>query len=282
MPTVPLYMDRHDVPGATPDDLAAAHAQDVALQIEHGVTYVTYWHDPGRGAVFCLAEGPSREAVETVHREGHGLVANSVIEVDRRMVGAFLGAILEPEVGEPFVQTAFRAILFTDIAGSTDMNAKLGDARALAVLRAHDTIIRQSIADQGGSEVKHTGDGIMASFGSARSAVACALSVQRRMGEHNAKAPDPVHVRIGISAGEPVTEAGDLFGAAVQLAARVCSHCTPGTVLVTAAVRELSLGKSYAFEDRGEARLKGFTEPVRIYAVGDGEGPTRFGAESGG
>jgi len=260
-------MDRHDVPGATPADLAAAHAQDVAVQHEHGVKYVTYWHDPERGTVFCLAEGPNREAVETVHRRSHGLVAGSVLEVDRRMVGAFLGAILEPEVGEPFVKTAFRTILFTDIAGSTDLNAKLGDARALRLLRSHDAIVRESVADQGGSEVKHTGDGIMASFTSARSAVACAVSIQRRMGEHNATAPDPVHVRIGIAAGEPVTEAGDLFGAAVQLAARVCSHCTPGAVLVTAAVRELSLGKSYAFEDRGEARLKGFSEPVRIYAV---------------
>ena len=266
-------MDRHDVPGASPEDLAGAHAQDVAVQTEHGVKYLTYWHDPGRGTVCCLAEGPSREAVETVHRAAHGLVANSVIEVDRRMVSAFLGAILEPEVGEPFVKTAFRAILFTDIAGSTDMNAKLGDARALAVLRAHDAIIRESIADQGGSEVKHTGDGIMAAFASARSAVACALSIQLRMGEHNAKAHDLVHVRIGIAAGEPVTEAGDLFGAAVQLAARVCSHCTPGSVLVTSAVRELSLGKNYAFEDRGEAQLKGFVEPVRIYAVAYGGEP---------
>ena len=263
-------MDRHDVPGASPADLAAAHAQDVAAQTEHGVRYLTYWHDPGRGTVFCLAEGPNRDAVETVHREAHGLVANSVIEVDRQMVGAFLGAILEPEVGEPFVKTAFRAILFTDIAGSTDMNAKLGDARALALLRTHDAIIRESIAEQDGSAVKHTGDGIMAAFASARSAVACALTVQRRMSEHNAQAADPVHVRIGISAGEPVTEAGDLFGAAVQLAARVCSHCTPGSVLVTSAVRELSLGKSYLFEDRGEAQLKGFAEPVRIYAVADG------------
>lgn len=260
-------MDRHDVPGATPEDIAAAHAQDVAIEERYGVKYMSYWHDPARGAVFCLARGPNRDAVEAVHRDSHGLTANQVIAVDERMVTAFLGAILEPEVGEPFAHTAYRCILFTDIESSTELTARLGDARALAVLRSHDAIVREALTDHGGTEVKHTGDGIMACFTSAPRAVEAAIAIQRRLIERNGQAADPVHVRIGISAGEPVTEEGDLYGAAVQLAARVCSRCDPGGVLVTAAVRELSLGRSIRFDDRGHAELKGFAEPMRIYAV---------------
>src|SRR3954465_11222379 len=69
---VPLYMDRHDVPGSTPEEIAAAHSQDVGVQSGHGVRYLTYWFEPDSGSVFCLAEGPSIEAVEQVHRESHG------------------------------------------------------------------------------------------------------------------------------------------------------------------------------------------------------------------
>ena len=260
-------MDRHDIPEVTPEALAAAHAKDVEIESEYGVKYLTYWHDPARGAIFCLAQGPDRDSVEAVHRNSHGLMAANVIDVDERMVSSFLGAILEPQVGEPFTQTAFRAIMFTDIVGSTELTSRLGDARAQAVLRAHDTIIRNVIGQHGGTEVKHTGDGIMASFTSAPGSVEAAVAIQRQMHERNDTVPDPLHIRIGISAGEPVTEAGDLFGAAVQLAARVCSACDPGGILVTPAVRELSLGRTLRFLDRGLVELKGFAEPTRMYTV---------------
>ena len=72
---MPLYLDRHDVPGVTAEDLAIAHAADVGVQQNHDVRYLTYWFDPAVETVFCLAEGPSRDAVEAVHREAHGLLA---------------------------------------------------------------------------------------------------------------------------------------------------------------------------------------------------------------
>jgi class 3 adenylate cyclase len=264
---VPLYLDRHDIPGVTAEDLAIAHARDVQIEKQYGVRYLTYWFDPAKGTAFCLAEGPDPQSVEAVHKNSHGLVGSRIIMVDQRSVGSFMGAILEPGPGEAFVQTAFRAILFTDIEGSTAHTMRVGDAQAMQLIRAHDSIIRDALGKYGGTEVKHTGDGIMASFTSVVGAVESAIEIQRQVSERNREATHALQLRIGISCGEPVTEEGDLFGAAVELAARVCASSVAGAILVSGAVRELCLGKGFAFEDRGASQLKGFDEPVRLYGV---------------
>ncbi len=76
-----------------------------------------------------------------------------------------------------------------------------------------------------------------------------------------------LHVRIGVSAGEPVTERDDLFGAAVNLAARICAHANAGQIVVSRAVRDLSIGKPFDYHDLGHVELKGFQEPERLFAV---------------
>jgi hypothetical protein len=88
-----LFLDRHKAPGATAADIAAAHELDLAVQEKYKVRYVTYWFDAGEGTVFCLAEGPDRQSLETVHREAHGLVADNIIEVGNGPINAFLGEI---------------------------------------------------------------------------------------------------------------------------------------------------------------------------------------------
>jgi class 3 adenylate cyclase len=138
----------------------------------------------------------------------------------------------------------------------------------MQVLRRHDEIVREALREAGGNEVKHTGDGIMASFISASRAVGCAIAIQKALADHNSKRDEEaLSVRIGLSAGEPVTDSGDLFGACVQLAARLCAQAEPGGILTSTAVRDLSLGKGYVFVDQGEVTLRGFEEPVRPYAV---------------
>src|SRR6202165_824876 len=264
---MPLFLDRHDIPGVTAVDLAIAHARDVQIEKQYGVRYITYWFDPERATAFCLAEGPDAVAMEGVHRDSHGLTASRIILVDPRPVGAFMGAILEPEVGEPFAHTAFRAILFTDIEGSTARTMRVGDAGAMRLLRAHDAIVRAALSTYGGLEVKHTGDGIMASFTSVTHALHSAIEVQSRVTERNRDASDPLRLRIGVSCGEPVTEEGDLFGTAVELAARLCAHGFAGGILVSSAVREVCLCKGVAFGAQGLGELKGFDEPVRLYGV---------------
>jgi class 3 adenylate cyclase len=262
---MPYYMDRHDLEGATAADIAAAHTQDLGVQEQYGVQYVTYWFDYARQHAFCLARGPNREAVEAVHREAHGQMAREIIDVDDAVVARFMGGLTSHAVGDTYEDSAFRAILFTDMVGSTDLTQRLGDAAAMAVLRRHDSIVREALAARAGSEVKHTGDGIMASFRSAVGAIECAIAVQRSCVD--AAAEVPISVRIGIAAGEPVAQDGDLFGSVVQLAARLTARAAPGGILVSAAVRDLAQGKGFRFAGDKRARLKGFAEPVRLDEV---------------
>ena len=273
---MPMYMDIHEVHGATADDVARAHVADMQTQPKYGVVYHKYWFNESRGKIFCLCSAPSAEAATRVHREAHGLVASKIIEVEPEIADGFLGGSEVNPAGAAVMpggttndrDPGIRTILFTDIVDSTALTQRLGDEAAMAFLDVHDTIVRDALAALGGREVKHTGDGIMACFLSTVSAVRCATRIQRALAEH-AQAETEVHVRvrIGAAAGEPVENHSDLFGSTVQLAARLCSHAQPQQSLVSNAVAELCLGKGLSFQDLGEVSLKGFERPVRVHAV---------------
>jgi adenylate cyclase len=113
--------------------------------------------------------------------------------------------------------------------------------------------------------VKHTGDGILASFTYVSRAIEAAVRIQLMFGADSQLAG--TSLRVGISAGEPVAESNDIFGAAVSMAARICAHANPGQILVSSAVKDLSIGKRFTFVDRGPIALKGFDEPIRLYEV---------------
>lgn len=266
-------MDIHRNLDATLDALAQAHVSDLEAQEKHGVKYLKYWFNPEARTVCCLVEGPNKEACAAVHREAHGLVADKIIDVESSMVEAFLGGGQESVIGAAMwgdgtLDGGFRTILFTDMVDSTSQTQRLGDEDAMRLLRRHDAVIRDALAGSGGREVKHTGDGIMASFASASRAIECAITIQRALAAHNEQSPDrPIQIRIGLNAGEPVAEKQDLFGAAVQLARRVCDSASTEGILVTNVVRDLCLGKPFEFRDRGKATLKGFAEPVRVHEV---------------
>ncbi len=115
-------------------------------------------------------------------------------------------------------------ILFTDVEGSTALTQRLGDAKARDLLREHERTARKALKAHGGSEVKTMGDGFMASFSSATKALECAIAMQRAFAEKNEDAEEQIKVRIGLNAGEPIAEDEDLFGTAVNLAARICGH----------------------------------------------------------
>jgi class 3 adenylate cyclase len=259
-------MDRHEFSGLTALDAANMHLKDLALQDRFGVQLLTYWFDYDRQTAFCLAKAATGGDVKALHGESHGAIPNQVIEVDERVVERFMGGIVDHQPGEPYVETAFRTILFTDLEGSTSLTQRLGDARAMALLRTHDKIIRDSVRRHGGSEVKHTGDGLMAAFPSVSGAIESAVQVQQRFADE-VMVGFPLRIRIGMAAGEPVTEHHDFFGAAVQLAARLVDRAEPGTVLVSSAVRDLALGKGFAFRKRGRLRPKGFVEPVQVFEL---------------
>jgi class 3 adenylate cyclase/pimeloyl-ACP methyl ester carboxylesterase len=158
-------------------------------------------------------------------------------------------------------------ILFTDIEGSTALTQRLGDARARELLRQHERMVREALKSHRGSELKTMGDGFMASFSSAVRALECSIAMQRAFAAHNESAEEPILVRVGLNAGEPIAEEEDLFGTAVIEAARIAAAAKGGEILVSDVVRQLAKGKEFSFVDRGEVALKGFDEPVRLYEV---------------
>ena len=262
-------MDRHDLRGATAEQVAEAHRRDVDVQDRHGVKYLAYWFDELNGSAFCLVHAPDPATAERVHREAHGEIANAIIPVDLATVEAFLGRIGDPRAAPgaaaPDVDPGLRAVMFTDIVGSTEMTARLGDSAALELVRAHDALVRRGLEANGGREIKHTGDGIMASFDQVANAVRAAGDIQRRFAAYNADASESLSVRIGIDAGEPVTEHNDLFGSTVQLAYRLCSEAEANGVVVSGRVRELCRENAARFVALGERRLKGFPEKIPVY-----------------
>ncbi|MBI1886292.1 MAG: adenylate/guanylate cyclase domain-containing protein [Chloroflexi bacterium] len=190
-------------------------------------------------------------------------------------VNRFLGERREAKVASA-PPAPVSTILFTDMEGSTAVTQRLGDAKAQEIIRTHNSIVRDALNAHGGSEIKHTGDGIMASFPSASRALECAVAIHRAFAQRNRgvgaglkPAPtEPIRVRIGLNAGEPVAEESDLFGTAVQLAARICAKAEPGQILVSDVVRQLAAGKGFQFAGRDDVALKGFEEPVRLWEVG--------------
>ncbi|MCH8919820.1 MAG: adenylate/guanylate cyclase domain-containing protein [Chloroflexi bacterium] len=179
---------------------------------------------------------------------------------------ASMQAATPPEAG------AMRTILFTDVEGSTALTQRLGDAKAREVLREHERMVREALRSHGGAEVKTMGDGFMASFTSATGALECAIAMQRAFAQHNESAEEPIKVRVGLNAGEPIAEddpdgRSDLFGTAVNLAARIAAQAEGGEVLASDVVRQLVAGKRFLFADRGETALRGFEDPVRLYEV---------------
>ena len=274
---MPLYMDIHNCEGAHADDVAKAHLADMEVQGHHDVEYLKYWFNESCGKLFCLVEAPSAEAAQRVHEEAHGLVAEKLIEVDPELVDGFMGpspvsakgaALMPGASAENQRDTGIRSIMFTDIVGSTELTQRLGDEGAMLFVDTHDNIVRDALAACEGREVKHTGDGIMASFISAAAAVRCACQIQKVLAEHREKNPDvPLQLRIGLAAGEPVEKRNDLFGSTVQLAARLCAHAEVGQVLVSNVVAELCNGKGFSFDDKGQTVLKGFKDPIHAQAA---------------
>jgi class 3 adenylate cyclase len=197
-----------------------------------------------------------------------GMWADDIEGVADRVLDFVLGgpeAETESDVPAATVSgPSVATVLFTDLVGHTEMMSRLGDERGREVLREHERITREVLAEHGGTEVKTMGDGFMASFGSVTKAVECAIALQRAFASHDG---EPLSIRVGLNAGEPIEEDGDLFGATVILASRIAAKAEGGEILVADTVRGLCSGKGFLFSDRGEFVAKGFEEPVRVYEV---------------
>jgi class 3 adenylate cyclase len=219
--------------------------------------------------LLCVPEaGPSREAslalaslvpdcrVAVVSLEGAG-VAAAVLE--------FMGIDTARVDGSPVLSGDSRGtaiVLFTDVADSTALTERMGDAAFRTASRSLDASIRAAIRDAGGTPVdgKVLGDGVMGVFASAADAINAARVCVGLAGEL------PMH--IGLHAGDVIHEDNNVYGGAVNIASRICGLCAPGEILVSQTVRDLArTSAGVTFEDRGEHALKGIEDPVRVFAV---------------
>src|SRR5262249_4939031 len=125
---MPIFLDRHNWGEFSPGEVAKLHLKGLEVQGKYGVKFLTYWYDAERRTTFCLVDAPDKETADKVHAEAHGHVANEMITVDLSAVEAFLGRIQDPPSAKtiPIDDSAFRAIMFTDMVGSTEMTAQLG------------------------------------------------------------------------------------------------------------------------------------------------------------
>src|SRR5262249_25069144 len=151
--------------------------------------FLSYWFDEASGSAFCLARASGAEDMESVHRESHGLIPNEIIPVSEDSVRQFLGVVRNP-TDESEVTSAFRTILFTDIEGSTALAEELETAEYIELLNEHDRIVRGALRAFRGREIKHTGDGIMASFDQVSGALGAALAIRDGFRSRNETAPN--------------------------------------------------------------------------------------------
>jgi class 3 adenylate cyclase len=151
--------------------------------------------------------------------------------------------------------------MFTDVVGSTDTAARLGDDRWRDLLETHDRIMRRHLERHGGTEIDTAGDGFLATFATPSQAVQCASRL------HLAMAETGLQLRVGIHCGEVEVRGHNIAGMTVHIAARVQSQADAATTLVTSTVREAMVGSGLTFTDRGAHPLKGVPGEWQVYAV---------------
>ena len=160
-------------------------------------------------------------------------------------------------------------IMFSDVAGYSPLNERLGDLAAHEVLRAHNDLVREQLTTHGGREVKSQGDGFMVSFSSASRAVRCAVAIQKALDKYCAEHPEePIRVHIGLHTGEPIRDRGDLLGRTVITASRLSDLARPGEIVVSSLLYELvDPTGEFQFGEPRQVELKGISGIRTVYSV---------------
>ena len=169
-----------------------------------------------------------------------------------------------PEVSTDAIESVsggMSVIVFTDVVDSTQMVDSVGDEGARTAMRSIEELVSETADAHSGLVIKQLGDGSMLEFASASNAIEFARKIQIEM--QNSQ----LQLRIGMAAGEPIREDGDVHGAVVVVASRVCDEAGSGEVMVSDGVRQLLVGKQLTFQDHGEQTLKGFDDPIRIWQL---------------
>jgi pimeloyl-ACP methyl ester carboxylesterase len=255
------YFRRAASPGAAAALLRMNSYIDVrdvlpAVQVPTLVLHRTGDHDvnvaEGR---YLAAKIPGARFVE-LPGDDHWIAAGNVDELADEIEEFLTGTRPVPEPDR-----VLATVLFTDIVGSTERAAQLGDRRWRELLRTHDAAVRRELERFRGREVDTAGDGFLAAFDGPARAVRCALSAGHAVRQLG------VEIRAGIHTGECELDGSKIRGIAVHTGARIASLAEPGEVLVSSTVKDLVAGSGLAFEDRGTHALKGVPGEWRVYAA---------------
>ena len=240
---MPIYMDRHDVSETvTAENVAQLHQADLKIQEQFGCRGLTYWFDEKRKTAFCLIEAPDAKAIHKMHDQAHGQVPHSVIEVDPSIVESFLGRIEDPEkakntslniINDP----AFRTIMVILLKRLSLIQNDPGQSNS-SLLNYNNAILNLLNVYQG-TTVKQTQGHFLVSFKSVSNAIHAALDIQSRFNDfRNEIKNDKIILKMGLSAGVPVTEKQLIFEDTIKLAERM-SKIVKGEIIVSSEVKEL-------------------------------------------
>jgi AraC-like DNA-binding protein len=240
---MPIYMDRHDVSETvTAEHVAQLHQQDLKVQDQFGCRGLTYWFDDKRKTAFCLIEAPDIKALEDMHNHAHGQVPHRIIEVEPAIVESFLGRIEDPKkkkdtelniIDDP----AFRTIMIIELKqlapfqtgpDQFQFSLKNFNQEVINLLDAYDS-----------KPVRQTDYYYLVSFQSVSNAVHAAFKIRSALYDAaNANLKNKIALKIGLSAGVPVTEKQQLFEDTIKLADRIC-QIIKGEIIVTSEVKHL-------------------------------------------
>ena len=240
---MPIYMDRHDVSEiVTAENVAQLHQADLKIQDRFGCRGLTYWFDEKRKTAFCLIEAPDVKAIQKMHKQAHGQVPNKIIEVNKGIVDSFLGRIEDPKKSQNtelniINDPAFRTIMVIALKRPTVLQKNSLPLKTL-LHNLNDTILKL-LKDHEGATVKQTKNNYLVSFKSVSDAVRAALEIQLLFKNLIEECKNNnLFIKIGLSAGVPVTEKKSFFEDSIKLAERLCEFIK-GDIIVSSEVEEL-------------------------------------------
>jgi class 3 adenylate cyclase len=209
----------------------------------------------------AVADGIAGATLVTIASGAYNAWTDEIADLTLRAIGEFIGS---PIALMP--KARLLVVLVTDIVASTETAHRLGEEKARELLHRHDEVVRAALKHHSGSEVKHTGDGIMATFEVPQGALACAVDIQRQLNDPTSSDRDAPKVRIGIASGDVLEERNDIFGTTVVLAVRLTGRAEADQILVSDAVKAAAVDAS-PFGSHRSLALKGFPDRVRVHEV---------------
>ncbi|GAA4279891.1 nickel-binding protein [Gaetbulibacter aestuarii] len=240
---MPLYMDLHIGQGLTAEDVAKAHQLDLEIQDEFKCNCLTYWFDQERNNVFCLIEAPSKEAAVALHNAAHEQLPDEIIEVDKRIVKAFLGRIMDPQVVDYMIDSkikvyndpAFRVIFMVSVVNKPIVLHKLGREKAEELLKQNKNKILEIIKNHGGVTADSVSNKLIGTFESPKNTYQCAMDIQNELAAFS----KDLNLKMAIHAGNPVDGDTELFGSTLKCLEFICSGFKYGSLVISNTVYNL-------------------------------------------